>query len=128
MKNFYFTLILFLVYSGSGFSQNSNNELNKEIQFSKHRFLPFYGLKKSGNTTIFQGNNKKKNYFEGWYFKMVGQDGESIISVIPGIALSSLKKNSMLLSRSSIVRLPKPAITAFQLKTSLSPDQHLPFA
>lgn len=49
---------------------------------------PGYDTRKIGNTIIFQGNNKKRNYFEGWYFKMVSADGSAIISVIPGIALS----------------------------------------
>lgn len=63
-------------------------ELPKEINFSQHKALPFYNLKKIGNTTIFQGNHKTKKYFEGWYFKMVSKDGSAIISVIPGISLS----------------------------------------
>jgi hypothetical protein len=50
--------------------------------------LPLYELKKPGNTTIFQGNNKHRNYFEGWYFKMVAPGGASILSVIPGISIS----------------------------------------
>ncbi|MCF8331853.1 MAG: hypothetical protein K9H84_05320, partial [Bacteroidales bacterium] len=54
----------------------------------QHKVLPFYTLKKIGNTAIFQGNQKKRNYFEGWYFKMVSEDGSDIISVIPGISLS----------------------------------------
>lgn len=84
------TFILFLFCSIS-FLQLGGQEapkLKDEIIFSEHKALPFYGLKKSGNTRIFQGNKKKKNYFEGWYFKMVGEDGQSIISVIPGISLS----------------------------------------
>jgi len=64
-------------------------DLKKEINFSQHKFLPFYNLKKTGNTAIFQGNKKKRKYFEGWYFKMVAEDGSSILSVIPGISLSS---------------------------------------
>ena len=64
-------------------------ELKKEIHYTDHKFIPFYDFKKLGNTTIFQGNKKKKNYFEGWYFKMVANDGASIISIIPGISLSS---------------------------------------
>lgn len=64
-------------------------ELKKEANFSEYKFIPFYGFKKIGNTSIFQGNKKKKNYFEGWYFKMVSEDGNSILSVIPGISLSS---------------------------------------
>lgn len=57
-------------------------------KFSQYKFLPFYTLKKIGNTILFQGNKKKKSYFEGWYFKMVAEDGASILSVIPGISLS----------------------------------------
>lgn len=37
---------------------------------------------------MLQGTGKKKNYFEGWYFKMVAHDGSAVMSVIPGIALS----------------------------------------
>ncbi|MFC2080099.1 tocopherol cyclase family protein [Bacteroidota bacterium] len=51
--------------------------------------MPFYNLKKTGNTSIFQGNKKEEKYFEGWYFKMVAEDGSSIFSVIPGISLSN---------------------------------------
>jgi tocopherol cyclase len=64
-------------------------DLEKEINFSQHQFVPCYNLKKIGNTTIFQGNKKKRKYFEGWYFKMVAADGSAILSVIPGISLSA---------------------------------------
>ncbi len=64
-------------------------ELDKKINFSQHKFLPGYALKKMRHPEIFQGNKKKKNYFEGWYFKMVSADGSSILSVIPGISLSN---------------------------------------
>ena len=37
---------------------------------------------------IFQGNLKKKNYFEGWYFKHVSKDLNNVYSFIPGISLS----------------------------------------
>lgn len=60
----------------------------QDIRFAQHQWRPGYDLRKLGNTIIFQGNNKKKNYFEGWYFKMVAKDGSAIMSVIPGIALS----------------------------------------
>lgn len=64
-------------------------ELKKQTNYTDHKFIPFYNFKKAGNTIIFQGNKKKKNYFEGWYFKMVANDGSSILSLIPGISLSS---------------------------------------
>ena len=37
---------------------------------------------------IFQGNLKKKNYFEGWYFKHVSQDLNHVWSFIPGVSLT----------------------------------------
>jgi len=58
------------------------------INFSKHKWLPGYGLKKMAHPEMFQGNRKTKNYFEGWYFKMVSAGDSSILSVIPGISLS----------------------------------------
>jgi tocopherol cyclase len=38
---------------------------------------------------IFQGNLKKKNYFEGWYFKHVSNDLDQVWSFIPGISLTA---------------------------------------
>ena len=35
----------------------------------------------------FQGGGKKRDYFEGWYFKHSGGDKEGVWSFIPGIAL-----------------------------------------
>jgi tocopherol cyclase len=40
------------------------------------------------NPEIFQGNMKKKNYFEGWYFKHVSKDLNHVWSFIPGISLT----------------------------------------
>lgn len=40
------------------------------------------------NPPVFQGRNKRKNYFEGWYFKLVDAGGDHIWSVIPGISCS----------------------------------------
>lgn len=48
-----------------------------------------YLNKRMRNPEMFQGYKKSKNYFEGWYFKMVSANGSSIFSVIPGISLSS---------------------------------------
>ncbi len=36
---------------------------------------------------VFQGNLRKKNYFEGWYFKQVTRDLSDTVSVIPGISI-----------------------------------------
>jgi hypothetical protein len=66
----------------------NSQDLKNEANFKKHPFIPGYGIKKMRNPEIFQGNSKRKKYFEGWYFKMVASDGSSILSVIPGISLS----------------------------------------
>ena len=39
------------------------------------------------NPGVFQGNLRKKNYFEGWYFKQVTKDLSHTFSFIPGISL-----------------------------------------
>lgn len=44
-------------------------------------------LKKLFNPILFQGNLKKKKYFEGWYFKMTDSAGDQVIALIPGISL-----------------------------------------
>lgn len=44
-------------------------------------------LNKINNPILFQGNLKNKNYFEGWYFKQVSADCNTVLSLIPGISL-----------------------------------------
>lgn len=35
----------------------------------------------------FQGWGKKRNYFEGWYFKLISKTGDRAMAIIPGIAM-----------------------------------------
>lgn len=81
-------LLTILLILPSGVYRLTAQELSGEVNFAAHRCLPGYGITKSGHPEVFQGNRRKKNYFEGWYFKLVSSDGSSILSVIPGIALS----------------------------------------
>ncbi len=37
---------------------------------------------------IYQGRRKKKDYFEGWYFKQVSADQKHSIALIPGVSLN----------------------------------------
>ncbi|MBC5629546.1 hypothetical protein H8S20_11665 [Clostridium sp. NSJ-6] len=37
---------------------------------------------------LYHGENKKDNFFEGWYFKMVTKDRKHTLAIIPGISLS----------------------------------------
>lgn len=83
-KSLLLVLVFFSAVMVPIFAQPSTPDLH----YSNHRWRPGYDTRKIGNTIIFQGNNKKRNYFEGWYFKMVSADGSAIMSVIPGIALS----------------------------------------
>lgn len=85
--------IVIVLFFGLTVIPASAQQIKKEVEFSRYRFIPYYNLKKLGNTTIFQGNKQKRKYFEGWYFKMVSENGSHIISVIPGISLSENGKH-----------------------------------
>lgn len=86
-------LLASLLLSFGSFSAKAQ-EVEETKYFNTPKFLPGYGFKKRRNTDVFQGNTKKKKYFEGWYFKMVAADGENILSVIPGISFSEDGKNN----------------------------------
>lgn len=43
---------------------------------------------------IFQGINKKANYFEGWFYKIVDSQCKEIIAIIPGLFLGKNKNDS----------------------------------
>lgn len=88
MKNFSFLFSLGFIFCITVSNTALSQELESEIIFSEHNCLPGYRAKKRKNPEYFQGNKKKENYFEGWYFKMVSADDSSIVSVIPGISLS----------------------------------------
>jgi tocopherol cyclase len=39
------------------------------------------------NPDLYHGKNKNKNFFEGWYFKLVSPDKKHVLAFIPGITL-----------------------------------------
>ena len=41
------------------------------------------------NPEEFRGRGKKRNYFEGWYFKLVSADENTALAIIPGIAINA---------------------------------------
>jgi len=53
-------------------------------------------LKAVFNPEQYHGWNKTKNYFEGWYFKLVSKDKKHAFAVIPGIAMSEDKSHSFI--------------------------------
>ena len=83
---FYFSFLLVFVLSTINIARAQG--LENETVFKDYDRIPGYKKLKKNNPEVFQGNKKKENYFEGWYFKMVSQDDSSIMSIIPGISLS----------------------------------------
>ena len=58
--------------------------------------MPFYFHKRIQSLfhpERFQGWGKEKNYFEGWYFKMVTENGNDALAIIPGIAMDEQGNN-----------------------------------
>ncbi len=51
-------------------------------------------FRKIWNSEWFQGTKNRKNYFEGWYFKLVDASEKHILAVIPGIALGETEEDS----------------------------------
>ncbi|MCD4827531.1 MAG: tocopherol cyclase family protein [Acholeplasmataceae bacterium] len=45
-------------------------------------------FKKIKHPEYFQGNKKKNNYFEGWYYKLVTKDKKTSVAFIPGISIN----------------------------------------
>lgn len=46
-------------------------------------------FKKINNPILFQGSLKKKNYFEGWYYKIVNSGQNISLAFIPGVSINS---------------------------------------
>ncbi|MBE2187920.1 MAG: hypothetical protein IAE98_00505 [Candidatus Kapabacteria bacterium] len=57
----------------------------------KHLKNPMSFLNKIWNPELYHGSNKRGTFFEGWYYKNVSYNGESIVSIIPGVFKSKDK-------------------------------------
>lgn len=53
-------------------------------------------IKKLLHPEYFQGQKKKDNYFEGWYYKFVSQDELTTLAFIPGLALNHDDKHAFI--------------------------------
>jgi hypothetical protein len=53
-------------------------------------------IRKIYNPEVFQVSLKTSNYFEGWYFKHVSDDLETIYSFIPGISLTDSNRHAFI--------------------------------
>ena len=43
---------------------------------------------------IYQGKNKRKNYFEGWYFKLIDKTAGNTFAIIPGVSFPQKKEDA----------------------------------
>ncbi len=48
------------------------------------------------NAEQYHGWNKTKNYFEGWYYKVVSKDEKHAFAIIPGIAMGDKNKHAFI--------------------------------
>lgn len=53
-----------------------------------------YRMLNTWKPEIFHGRRKKKNFFEGWYFKIVDRSEKHAYTVIPGVSLPENPSNS----------------------------------
>lgn len=44
------------------------------------------GLYQIYHPEVFQGRNKKREYFESWYYKQVSEDHSQVLAIIPSIS------------------------------------------
>lgn len=51
-------------------------------------------IKQILNPDLYHGKNRKSNFFEGWYFKLIDSSMEYPIAIIPGISKETNSKNS----------------------------------
>ncbi len=65
-----------------------HNKRFQQLSSSSFPFPTSYGLKKIWEPARFQGSARRSNYFEGWYFKQVDDEGQKSLSLIPGISLN----------------------------------------
>jgi len=56
--------------------------------------MDLYNFRKIWNPDWFQGNHRNRNYFEGWYFKLVSQDKRASLAIIPGISIGEGIQNA----------------------------------
>lgn len=48
------------------------------------------------NPILFQGRNKTKRYFEGWYYKLVNRKANTTLALIPGISLEETNPHAFI--------------------------------
>ncbi len=70
-----------------------------QTSFTFISFCSFIGgdnlsIMKIWRPETYQGAKRKKNYFEGWYFKLIDKSRKTVIAIIPGISIGENKQDS----------------------------------
>ncbi len=52
-----------------------------------------YLLWKIWNPSLFQGKYKTRHYFEGWYIKLISEDQQNVMAVIPGVSYGARRQD-----------------------------------
>lgn len=55
-----------------------------------------YSVKRLFNPEIYQGKYRTKNYFEGWYFKLIDRESKNILAIIPGVSVAGREKHAFI--------------------------------
>jgi len=55
-----------------------------------------YSIKRIFNPEIYQGKYRHRNYFEGWYYKIIDKSAQNIIAIIPGVSITKEDKHSFI--------------------------------
>jgi len=56
--------------------------------------MAFTDVLRLWNPPVFQGSLTRRNYFEGWYFKLVSEDRRRVYAIIAGVALGKLSSRT----------------------------------
>lgn len=55
-----------------------------------------YSINRLFNPEIYQGKYKHKDYFEGWYYKLIDRNSENIFAFIPGVSITKGEKHAFI--------------------------------
>jgi len=55
-----------------------------------------YSIRRIFNPEIYQGKYKSRNYFEGWYYKIIDKSSQNIFAIIPGVSITKEGKHAFI--------------------------------
>lgn len=55
-----------------------------------------YSINRLFNPEIYQGKYKRRNYFEGWYYRLIDRNSENVFAFIPGVSITGRDKHAFI--------------------------------